>query len=563
MSQLNEQIATYAHEKREGTRESGTSFGFGNVVQSPEPIDYRTQDVGLSAEWAQGWGLLRGGVRFNLFNNAIPVETFDNPFRAVSSTDASAYQAPGSASINGPSFGRMALPPDSRSVTGSLGGVFKFGSNARLSADASYGQWTQNDAFIPFSTNAAITAPFDTTDPGELPAASLDGSIGVFSFSSVFTVRPASGLGITARYRRYDLDNKSARIRFEHGYVRFDSAFEEIPRISVPYGYANDQAVVSASYDLGRRLTLEGGYRFDGMHRTFRETEKTTQNTLFASALLRLADWAVLRTSVERGRRDFDHYEPVEAEEASFLDPGPPANLTSLRRYDQAKKDTTRVSGLLQLSPVDQVTVSASYLRGKDDYDELTHGLMDALNEAFSLEADYTPMERLSVYAFYTRERIETFQVARQSGATPSVNPLDDWTARLSDKVDFYGGGGTAVLVPSKLDLKLMGMLEKVNGNADLFAPLGGAPANARLATGGVQDIGPWDDTRLLTVLAELGWNVDARWRLAGGAWLEDYEVRDLNSEGLLNYVPASFFLAPVDSDYRGYVVYARASYTW
>jgi hypothetical protein len=78
-----------------------------------------------------------------------------------------------------------------------------------------------------------------------------------------------------------------------------------------------------------------------------------------------------------------------------------------------------------------------------------------------------------------------------------------------------------------------------------------------------VQDIGAWDDTRLLTVLAELGWTVDARWRLAGGAWLEDYEVRDLNSQGLQNYVPGSFFLAPVDSDYRGYVIYARASYTW
>lgn len=33
--------------------------------------------------------------------------------------------------------------------------------------------------------------------------------------------------------------------------------------------------------------------------------------------------------------------------------------------------------------------------------------------------------------------------------------------------------------------------------------------------------------------------------------------------QGLANYVPGSFFLAPVDSDYRGYVLYARASYTW
>jgi hypothetical protein len=179
------------------------------------------------------------------------------------------------------------------------------------------------------------------------------------------------------------------------------------------------------------------------------------------------------------------------------------------------------------------------------------------------VEADYTPASRFSVYAFYTHERIESFQVGRQSAATPSINPLDDWTANLSDRADFYGGGATAVLVPDKLDLKLTGSVEKVNGNADLFSAPGGAPAAARAATGGVQDIVPWDDTRLVTLLAELGWNVGARWRLSGGAWMEDYEVRDLNTQGLANYVPASFFLAPVDSDYHGYVLYARASFTW
>lgn len=554
---------TYAHEKREGTRESGTSFGFGNVVQSPEPIDYRTQDLALSAEYDQGWGLLRGGVRFNLFDNAIKVETFDNPFRAVSSTDASAYTAPASGSINGPAFGRIALPPNSRSVTGSLGGVFKFGSRTRLSADASYGQWTQDDAFIPFTTNTAITAPAGFTDLSALPARSLDGKIGVFTFASVLTLRPVDGLGITARYRRYDFDNKTPRLAFDQGYVRFDAAFEDIPRINVPYGYTNDQAVAMASYDFSRLVTLEGGYRFEGMDRTFRETERTTTNTLFAGAVLRVADWALLRGTLERGSRDFDHYDFEESEDASFLEPGPPANLPSLRRFDQAKKDTTRVSTILSLSPTDKVSVSASYLRGKDDYKELSHGVMDALNEAFSIEADYAPVQRLSLYAFFTRENIETFLVGRQSGATSSTNPLDDWTARLSDKVDFYGAGGDAVLVPGKLDLKLLASFQKVNGNADLDSPPGGAPQVARAALGGVQDIGAWDDTRLLTLLGELGWNVGGRWRLAGGAWMEDYEVRDLNSGDLVNYVPGSFFLAPVDSDYHGYVVYARASFTW
>ncbi|HET8645137.1 MAG TPA: MtrB/PioB family outer membrane beta-barrel protein, partial [Vicinamibacteria bacterium] len=414
---------SYSHEKRRGTRESGTSFGFSNVVQSPEPIDYRTQDFGLAAEWTQDWGLLRGGLRFNLFNNAFAVQSFENPWRITDGTDASAYQAPGSGSINGPVVGRIALPPDSRSVTGSLGGVVRLGGTARLSADASYGRWSQDDDFIPFSSNTAIRTPFVATDPAALPARSLDGEIGVFSLSSAFSLRPLRGLGLTARYRRYDLDNKTDRISFPSGYVRFDAGVNTTGRISVPYGYTSDQALATASYDLGRRVTVEAGYRYDGMHRTFRETEKTTQNTLFAGGALRLSDRAVFRATLERGSRDFEEYHADEAEHASFLTPVSATNLPSLRRFDQAARDTTRVQALVQVTPLDEVTLSASYLRGKDDYKELGHGLTDYLNEAFSVEADYTPTERLTLFAYYTREKIESFQVGRQSGATPSTNP--------------------------------------------------------------------------------------------------------------------------------------------
>ncbi|HVR71807.1 MAG TPA: MtrB/PioB family outer membrane beta-barrel protein, partial [Vicinamibacteria bacterium] len=165
---------SYFQENRRGNRGSGTSFGFSNVVETAEPIDYRTRDLGLSAEWTQPWGLVRGAAHFNQFTNHIPVQTFDNPFRATDATDASAYSAPGSGSIGGASFGRLALPPDNKAMTGSIGAAFKFAKKARLTVDASLGQWTQDEAFIPFTTNSAITVPFPATDPSHLPTRSLD-----------------------------------------------------------------------------------------------------------------------------------------------------------------------------------------------------------------------------------------------------------------------------------------------------------------------------------------------------------------------------------------------------
>jgi MtrB/PioB family decaheme-associated outer membrane protein len=546
---------TYFHEKRRGTRGSGTSFGFSNVVETPEPIDYRTQDVGLAAEWAASWGLVRGGLNFNQFTNSIPVQTFDNPFRAVSTTDPSAYQAPGSSSVNGASFARLALPPDNKAITGSLGVVWKFGGRSRLSADATLGQWTQDEAFIPFTTNSAITTPVAATDPAALPTASLDGTIDVFSFSSVLTTRPLDALSLTARVRRYDLENNTPRIRFEQGYVRFDAVWEDIPRISVPYGYTNDQLQATAAWAFGR-ATVEGGYRFERMDRTFRETEETTQNTIFGSLLLRPADWATFRATVERAGRDFDAYHGAEAEHASYLEPGPATNQPTLRRYDQSKKDTTRVLSQLQLNPGGSVTLALNYVRAKDEYDEVTHGLIDADNEAFGADVDYTPNDRWSVFGFYMRENISTFQRGRQSGSSPSVNPLDDWTAAIDDKVDSFGAGGRVVLVKDRVDLGVNGNYQKVDGNNDLDSPPGGTPDVAF-------DVPLYDDTKLWTVNAELGWRLLSGLRLAVGGFLEEYEIRDAFSLGLPNYAPGSFFLAGNDGDYRAHVLYARATYTW
>jgi MtrB/PioB family decaheme-associated outer membrane protein len=553
---------SYFQENRRGNRGAGTSFGFSNVVETAEPIDYRTRDLGLTAEWTQPWGLVRGAAHFNQFTNHIAVQTFDNPFRATDATDASAYSSPGSGSIGGASFGRLALPPDNKAMTGSLGAAFKFSKKARLTVDASLGQWTQDEAFIPFTTNGAITKPFLATDPSHLPARSLDGEIGVFSFSSTFNARPARGLVFNARYRRYDLDNKTPRIEFHEGYVRFDAVWEEIPRISVPYAYTTDNAASSLSYNFGP-VTLEGGYKYDRWQREFRETGETTQNTFYGSANVRPASWAVLRATYERGSRSYDEYDTGRSEHASYLEAEDLANLAALRRFDQAERDTDRLISSLQLSPGGNVTLGLGYVWGREDYSTASHGLLKADSRAFSADVDYTPTARVNLFAFYTREDLSNLQRGRQSGATPSVNPLDDWTSDVSDQADSFGGGLNLGLVPDKLDLKLLGNYQKVDGNNALSAPTGGAPDVARRALGGVSSIAAFDDTRLWSVNAELAYALKGGWTVVLGSWFEDYELADAASVGSINYVPGGLFLAGNDGNYQGRVIYTRLSYAW
>jgi MtrB/PioB family decaheme-associated outer membrane protein len=547
---------SYFLERRYGNRAAGTAFGFGNVTETGEPIEYRTHDIVASAEYQRSWGLVRGGVRYNVFQNKYLTQTFDNPFRITDSTDASAYSSPGSGSIGGAAVGRVSLPPENEALTGNLGVLVKLPSKTRITGDVSLSRWTQDSPFMPFSTNTAITTPVIATDLAALPARSLNGKIDVSSLSLSVTSRPAEKLFLNARYRRYDLDNKTPRIEFEHGYVRFDAVWEDIPRISVPYGYLNERALASASYDLGR-ANVEAGYRFDAWHRTFREVEKTTEGFVFGALRYKPVEWALLRASAEHGARDFDdHYDLGHAEHASFLDAGPETNQAGLRRVDLAKRDTDRLVGEVQLTPWGKATLIVSYRLGNEDFKDLELGLMKTRSHGFNVDADYSPSDRWSLFGFAARETFETSQKGRQSGATPSANPADNWTSEVEDVVDTFGGGLTWIVVKEKVDLKLNGSYQRVEGHNALSSPPGGTPDVAF-------DIPAFDDTKLVSFGADLGYNATRALRLAFGGWREVYTLRDSATVGLLNYLPSGLFLNANDSDYKAYVLYGSASYMW
>jgi len=543
----------YFQEDRVGDRQAGTSFGFGNVVETLEPIDYVTRDLGMSAELPVKNAVIRGGISYNDFSNAIPSLIFDNPFRVTDSTDANAYAAPGAGSIAGSSRGQVALPPDNKAITGSVGLLMKLPASSRLNADVAMSRWSQNEALLPYSINTAITSPLNAADRNSLPVSNFDGKITTLTGGLSFASRPLPKLGINARYRVNEMDNSSERVEFP-GYVRFDGVWEAIPRISVPYETNTRRGDVSVTYDLGP-VTLEGGYRNDVINRTFRETEETTEDAVRLAADFRPLSWIAVRTSYEVGSRDYDHYDPERSEHASYIGAGDPVNLQLLRRYDQAAKDLNRVSALVQLTPFDgNFGITLQVLRSSDDYNkDSDFGLLKSKSQSYTVEADYAPADRWNVYAFYSNEMYDTFQRGRQSGAVLSTDGRNDWTASVKDDVGSIGVGGTYAL-NERAELKVFSRYQRVDGYNDLESPPGGTPDLAF-------DIANFDDTKLFTTSAEFGYGLTEVWRLAIGGWLEEYEILDAQTTGTRNYMPGGFFLAPNDADYRGNVIYLKASF--
>ena len=574
----------YFRERRTGDRaNAGTSFGFGNVVETPEPVGYLTQDVGADAEYAGSWGAARAGVHYNWFRNNVPGLSFDNPFRATDSTDSSAYQAPGSGSTGGPVRGLVALPPDNEAVTGTAAATIKIGKRTRAGADIALGQWSQDSTnFIAYSTNTAITTPLNATDRSTLPSQQLDGKIDTSSFNAFFNSRPLDRVSFNLRFRRYDLNNKTTEIRFP-GYVRFDAVWEDIPRISVPYGYTNDRFDASVGYD-GDTFSLEGGYRYTGMDRTFRETEKTSENAGRFAARFVPNDWLLVRASYERASRSYDGLEIERSEDASFQNPGAPANLYAIPdpatdpafaatynslgcgatpcniRYDQAPRKSDRWNAQVQASP-GKTTFGLSWSYNNDDYNESNYGLTSLKYNTVTAEFDYTPSDKWSLYAFYSWEKNEDHLRGRQSGSSVSSNPLDDWVSDVTDKSNSFGAGANFTFVPEKWTASLFARWQKVDGKNDITVFPGGAPASSRPT--GATDIPAYDDTKILGLNAELRYQFKKAWALMLGGWYEDYTSDDAQTTGIINYVPASFFLAANDGNYQAWWGYLKLSYRW
>jgi len=578
----------YFHEKRSGGRtNNGTSFGFGNVIETVDPARYVTQDFGVTGSFKGTWGTAFAGFNYNDFTDKYDSFLFENPFRVTDSTDPNAYTAPAASTVNGPSFGRTSLPPSNNAWTLKGGTTLMFGPKTRLTVDTHFGQWKQNEVpFIPFTTNTAITLPDgrDATSLASLPIQKLDGTIDNLALNGFFTTGFGDDLRLNARYRLYQVDNKTPRTRFEEGYTRFDAVWEDIPRITVPNGFDSHYLDVYATYDLGSKAGLEVGWKWNKIAREFRETEHTTENTFRVAADLRPGGGFTARGLYEHGTRDFDSYNPVEAEEHSYLDEGQPVNQTVLRRFDQAKRDRDRIGLQVQVSPGDgKFTVGAGYFWNRDKYDDspvscnadyhagnvgdsatfcpggtsAPLGLTETKYKTFSLDADFSPSDKMTIYAFYSREDVFDYQAGRQSGASLTFDPAWSWTSQVDDKVDSVGAGADFTLVPDKWFLNLFYRYQKVDGNNALTAGASARPPTV----GPVESIPEFDDTEINHLSGNLKWQFTNSWAVSLGGFWEKYAYKDSQTGQTLYYMPASFFLNPVNGDYRGWVSWLSVTY--
>ncbi len=405
--------------RKDGNMPYIASFGFSNSVELPLPVDTRTTDVLGEAEWASRNGSFRVGYLNSRFDNNIQTLIWDNPKKITDMNASNAYSTG-----LGPSQSRMALSPSSTLHTINAAGGYRMARSTRVSANLAVGTGKQNEPLLPHTINPTVT-------PIPLSRATTEGDVKTTAANINFTSRPNSIVFVAAKYRLYDLNNRTP-VFHRSADVQFDGAWHaDTPGESEYHSKKSNQVDFDLSFTPVPFTAFRVGYGYNHTDRTNRIWEVTKENVFRASVDSTGNERVSLRAIYEKSARAGEGFE-MHAITAAGEQP-------DKRDFDIADRGRDRVTAIVNLSPVPQFGINFTAGVGKDDYtSDGSLGLRDNKNTAYSIGFDIVPDDKVNFGLSYGQETYEAVVVSRNTTPAPDptfTNPARNWTTNDDDKV--------------------------------------------------------------------------------------------------------------------------------
>jgi MtrB/PioB family decaheme-associated outer membrane protein len=436
-----------------GDRAFGTYFGPSpgnfNIVELPEPIDYQTHNIEFGGEYARdGWSV---GLKYNasLFHNNISTLTWDNPRNrsgvGAACTDTATYSSAdsGTGANRGPCRGRLDLYPSNQAHTLTLSGAATLPLKTRFMGTASYGWRLQDDSFLPFTINSAITQP-------SITAKSLDGDVRPLMINATLVNNAIDHLHLKAFYRLYDLDNRSRQVTLPDGLIVNDQGTPQDAGVkSVPYAYSKNTIGFDAGYDVTRWLSAKLGYGWERMHREHREVRNSDEHGVGPTVDIKPYSWLLFRGSYRHFWRNSDHYELEEE------------NLA--KKFDEANRRRDRASLFAEVSPFDVLTFHAGFEFTSDRYPDSQLGTQNDFNYSPSVGVIYSPLDWIKFFGDYNWERFDwrldaiqrTVTSQNPGNSCPTAGTTRCWTSRGRDRIHSVTVGSDMRLIENVLGLRI------------------------------------------------------------------------------------------------------------
>ncbi|OGU05935.1 MAG: hypothetical protein A2075_13545 [Geobacteraceae bacterium GWC2_58_44] len=503
--------ATLSNEDRDGNKVSYGPIGDRPPrslnIQLEEPIDYRTKEAKLEADYTGKNYQANVSYLVSKFENNIDTLTWRNIYTDPASGTFETWDRAVA------TFGRRPLPQDNlyQNVTGTLG--INLPLESRLTATASYGLAEQDETLTPYSTNGTVDSVaagdgLAWNDPAKLPRKTADAEVETRMFNLDYSINPIQRLNLRAYYRFYDLANNTPTGDWR--YVTADTSNTNggvdyiNKRRNLAYEYDKQNYGVEGNYRLPLwASTLGLAYGREEIDREYREAN-TDENIYRVSLRSRPTSWLSFRTKYQYGDREADGYNGESAHETYRYAPNEATNNIDsqftfenhpdTRRFDVTDRERNLFDFSATMTPVETVDVSASYRYRKDDYDSnvqpsqpLLHyagaraitaadqnafsagdqvGLLKDERRFYGADVAYTPTQRLRLGAFVSREDADTLQRGSEFDENFKLNPSAasaaaelgpwtretmQWTADVKDTTYTVGVNADVAIIPNKL----------------------------------------------------------------------------------------------------------------
>lgn len=413
-------------EEREGTRPWGGAMSFplfGQLMETLEPIDYRTTD-------------LTGGVSYATARHQFNISWSSSFFR--NDNTGLLWENAGLTVFGGdfvPERGQSALPPDNNYHHLRIDYARPLRLwQSRFSAALSYSLMEQDDRLLPPTVSTGVADGFALIDFDQwnsvqaLSRQSADAELGQFTGFMRWVARPTRKLRLNARVRLMEQNNRTDYLAFnpvagQYGYIALDGGIAGIPNRSgifdpsqpgsrvpvatIPFEKDAFEAQAGADYRLGARTTLGLVYRRSETRHQIRERERVSDDQLRIQ--LQRRGNVSLRLSYEFTDRSGDEYDfsPYESFFSSslpgfqprFVEGNDPVGLSTLRVFDVASHEQHAVRFRSHMMLAENMDLSVTSAWEDRDY-AARHGLRGARRFSGNLDWSYFPSLNTTLYAF-------------------------------------------------------------------------------------------------------------------------------------------------------------------
>jgi len=270
---------------------------------------------------------------------------------------------------------------------------------------------------------------------------------------------------VTARYTFDDRDNNTPRdiyLRIPGDATTQGTIVDETAVVNRAYSLRRHKIEMEGDYRLLETTRLAVGYEYESKHRNFTEVDNTTEHTgkirLISNPVDYAGGWIRYQHSSRRGSTYISNeplltgHSPEHIADITINDPGELyENDPLMRKYHIADRNRDQVAATVNFYPNDVVTFTVSGQYNNDDFPNTQDGLQKSRNGNVTLDAGYTPNQKISFHAFGTYENYNYkqrgfYHPGFAGDLTPTTDRIavfgDNWWTQESEDNIYTGGAG-------------------------------------------------------------------------------------------------------------------------